>query len=64
VSRPRRILLSSPIGETELRDIDQLALRAWVALLSRTDIQPADAAGRAYQAAESMLDAMHRSAGE
>ena len=62
--RPRRVLLSRYGGETELPDIDQLALRAWVALLSRPDVDVDEAAGKAYQAAASMLDALHRSAGE
>lgn len=61
-ARPRPILLRHT-GETDLADIDQLALRAWVALLSRPDVSIDDAPAQAYQAAASMLRSMHESYG-
>jgi len=54
---PRRVLLGKYGGE--LSDIDQLALRAWPAVLARGDVGLLEAADAAYRAAESMLVAMH-----
>ena len=61
--RPAKVLFDRYSSERDFREVSQLALRAWPAILARPDVAPAAAAEMAYRAAAAMLEEVRQAEG-